>query len=431
MEANKKTKVTIETIDPTGDAADRFEADEFAGRVKQQLMQGRASWQKAREPGERVLPRSLRTGKLYTDYNSAYLSTVAEERGFRDVRWGTREQIEDQGGRIRDGEQGESLPGRTPTSEPRGLKVDMGGDSLKELYSDDYARRALIEARSTPVDPHTVYRVGFVGEDGTTDWSSAGSNKEEADRIAGDYLKSGRVPPDALPGASYSAVTKVYNAEQADGLPAPEHSRSEPLWKAHQRAEDIIRSAGVGVRHTDGDAVSYSVELDEIKIPKKERFASATDYYRTAIKQLGHAAAHPARMGHKDDARFAVPTGRGWGQNPDLASAREELRAEMAASMTCERIGLGYTPQATVRPELKTRALGWDHTELKEVASEAQKISDRLVAGGRDRAATREQNSPSPAGTGPAQSPRFTPSLPQPKVANPERLLQRSGGPTR
>ena len=297
MEANKKTKVTIETIDPTGDAADRFEAEEFAGRVKQHLMQGRASWQKAREPGERVLPRSLRTGKLYTDYNSAYLSTVAEERGFRDVRWGTREQIEDQGGRIRDGEQGESLPGRTPTSEPRGLKVDMGGDSLKELYSDDYARRALIEARSTPVDPHTVYRVGFVGEDGTTDWSSAGSNKEEADRIAGDYLKSGRVPPDALPGASYSAVTKVYNAEQTDGLPAPEHSRSEPLWKAHQRAEDIIRSAGVGVRHTDGDAVSYSVELDEIKIPKKERFASATDYYRTAIKQLGHAAAHPARMG--------------------------------------------------------------------------------------------------------------------------------------
>ena len=68
----------------------------------------------------------------------------------------------------------------------------------------------------------------------------------------------------------------------------------------------------------------------------------------------------------------------------------------MAASMTCERIGLGYTPQATVRPELKARALGWDHTELKEVASEAQKISDRLVAGARDRAATRENNSPSP-----------------------------------
>ena len=58
MEANKKTQLTIETIDPTGDAADRFEAEEFAGRVKQHLMQGRASWQKAREPGERG-PASL------------------------------------------------------------------------------------------------------------------------------------------------------------------------------------------------------------------------------------------------------------------------------------------------------------------------------------------------------------------------------------
>ena len=215
---------------------------------------------------------------------------MAEERGFRDVRWGTREQIEDQGGRIRDSEQGESLPGRTPTFEPRGLKVDMGGDSLKELYSDDYARRALIEARSTPVDPHTLYRVGFVGEDGTTDWSSAGSNKEEADRIAGDYLKSGRVPPDALPGPTYSAVTKVYNAEQADGLPALDRRTSEPLWKAHQRAEDILRSAGVGVRHTDGDAVSYSVELGRNQNPQEAAFR-----FRYRLLPHRHQATRPRR----------------------------------------------------------------------------------------------------------------------------------------
>ena len=549
MEGRQKLQAAIQTLDPTGDAADRVAADAFAGRVKEQLMQGRASWQKAREPGEQVLPRSLRTGQMYTGYNSVYLSTTAEERGFRDVCWGTREQIETMGGRIREDERPEVLTGVVETN-PRGLRIDMGGDSLTLRNSDDLARTALVEARSRPVEPKTVYRVGFVAKDGTAAWSSAGWNKEEADRLAGEYLKSGRVPSDALPGASYSAVTRVYNAEQADGLPPPEHSRSEPLWKAHQRAEDILRSAGTGVRHTDGGAVSYSVERDEIKIPKKERFASATDYYRTVIKQLCHAAVprqqrgalyravpdktqpgwrientnnpgeqlppyargrfrnildvnqalkqlnedlrrraqgfepvkyrvapvphreglyrvenaqdpsqpvHPYAQGvfrshaeaggaivslraheERERRRLATAPGAGVEKLPNfertralVTSAREELRAEMAASMTCERIGLGYKPQATVKPELKARALGSDNTELSQAASEAQKISDRLVAGGRDRAATREKNSPSPASPAPAQSPRFTPSLPQPKVAQPERTIQRSGGPSR
>ena len=195
MEVKHKTTVTIEAFDPAGDPEDRFEAEELIGRVTKQLMQGRTSWQKAREPGGRVLPRSLRTGLLYTDYNSVYLSTVAEERGFRDVRWGTRDQIEALGGRIRDGEQGEWLPGRTPTTEPRGLKVEMGGDSLTEVYSDDYSRRALIQARSSTVDPHTVYSVGFVGKDGNTaTWRATGSNKEEADGMARDYLNVGADP---------------------------------------------------------------------------------------------------------------------------------------------------------------------------------------------------------------------------------------------
>ena len=425
MQGKAKTQVTIAGLDPTGDAKDRFEAYEFAGRVAQQLMQGRASWQKAREPGEQVLPRSLRTGQLYTDYNSVYLSTVAEERGFRDVRWGTREQIEGMGGRIRDGEEGEWLPGRTPTTEPRGLKVEMGGDSLTEVYSDDYSRRALIEERSRPVDPHTVYRVGFVGKDGTTAWSAAGSNKEEADGIAQDYLKSGRIPSDALPGPSYSAATRVYNAEQAEGLPLPDHSRSAMAWKAHQRAEDILQASGVKVRHVTGDRAWYSQEQDEIAIPEKSRFASATDYYRTAVKQLAHAAAHRSRLGREVSDYLGDPS------IPNSAGPREDLRAEMAASMTCERIGLGYSPQPTHGPTVKASVLSREPRELIEMAHDSQKISDHLVAGGRERAASREKNFPSPAVSGPAPSPRLTPSLPQPGTPNPARILQRSGGPAR
>ena len=425
MEVKHKTGPTLTTIDPTGDADDRVEAYEFAGRVARQLMQGRASWQKAREPGEQALPRSLRTGQLYEGYNSVYLSTLAEARGFRDVRYGTREQIEGMGGRIREGEQGEWLPGRTPTTEPRGLKVEMGGDSLTEVYSDDYSRRALIEERSRAVDPHTVYRVGFVGKDGTTAWSAPGSNKEEVDGIAHDYLHSGRIPSDALPGPSYSAVTRVYNAEQADGLPAPAQSRPEPAWKPHQRAEDILQASGVKVRHVTGDRAWYSQERDEIAIPDKSRFASATEYYRTAVKQLAHAGAHPSRLGREVSDYLGDPS------IPNSAGPREDLRAEIAASMTCERIGLGYSRQETLGPTVKASVLSREPRELITMAHDSQKISDHLVAGGRDRAATREKHCPSPAPSGPVRSPRFTHSRPQPRVGNPERLLQRSGGPAR
>ena len=424
MQGRAKTQVTNAVLDPAGDAKDRFEAYEFAGRVAQQLMQGRASWQKSREPGEQGLPRSLRTGRLYNDYNSVYLSTVAEERGFRDVRWGTRDQIEALGGRIRDGEQGEWLPGRTPTTEPRGLRVEMGGDSLTEVYSGDYSRRALIAARSRPVDPRTVYSVGFVGKDGNTAWSSAGWNKEEADGIAGDYLKSGRIPPDAIPGPSYSAVTRVYNAEQADGLPAPEQSRPEPVWKAHRRAEDILQASGVRVRHVTGDRAWYSQERDEIAIPEKSRFASPTDYYRTAVKQLARAAAHPSRLGREVSDYLGDPS------IPNSAGPREDLRAEMAASTTCERIGLGYSPQASHGPTVKASVLSREPRMLIQLARDSQKISDDLVAGGRDRAAAREQQ-PSPGGGAPGRSAPIAPSLPPPQTARPERLLQRSGGPSR
>ena len=414
----------VGSVDWTGEWEARREEWEVAGQATEQMMRGRASWQKAREPGERVLPRSLRTGQLYTDYNSVYLSTVAEERGYRDVRWGTREQIEALGGRIRDGEQPQVLAGVVETN-PRGLRTDMAGDSLTLRHSDDLARTVLVEARSRPVDPHTVYSVGFVGKDGSTAWSAAGWNKEEADGIAGDYLKSGRIPPDALPGPSYSAVTKIYNAEQADGLPAPEHSRPEPSWKAHQRAEDILQASSVKVRNVTGDRAWYSQVRDEIAIPEKSRFASPTEYYRTAVKQLAHAAAHRSRLGREVSDYLGNPS------IPNSAGPREDLRAEVAASMTCERIGLGYTPQASHGPTVKASVLSREPRELIQLAHDSQKISNHLVAAGRERAAIREQNSPSPGRAGPARSPNLTPSLPQPQPKSPERLLQRSGGPSR
>ena len=51
----------------------------------------------------------------------------------------------------------------------------------------------------------------------------------------------------------------VFNAEQADGLPARPTPTAEPLWKVHQQAERVLADGGVPVRHVAGDRAFYNL----------------------------------------------------------------------------------------------------------------------------------------------------------------------------
>ncbi len=65
---------------------------------------------------------------------------------------------------------------------------------------------------------------------------------------------------------------------------------------------------------------------------EREQFATANGYYPTALHELGHATGHPARM-DRDTLKSGV------GNFGSTEYAREELRAEMSAMMTGERVG--------------------------------------------------------------------------------------------
>ena len=120
----------------------------------------------------------------------------------------------------------------------------------------------------------------------------------------------------------------VFNAEQADGLPAARPTpTAEPLWKVHQQAERVLEDSGVPVRHVAGDRAFYNLNRDEIVLPERGQFPSANHYYQTALHELGHSTGHPERMNRETliqgiEGGFGSPT-----------YAKEELRAEISAMM--------------------------------------------------------------------------------------------------
>ncbi len=76
----------------------------FAGKLKEQIEQGVAPWQKPWKPGEERLPNNIQTDKPYRGGNSIYLSVTQTAKGYSDNRWATYKQIKDMGGQVRKGE---------------------------------------------------------------------------------------------------------------------------------------------------------------------------------------------------------------------------------------------------------------------------------------------------------------------------------------
>ena len=89
---------------------------------------------------------------------------------------------------------------------------------------------------------------------------------------------------------------------------------------------------------------SYNLNRDEIVLPERVQFPSANHYYQTALHELGHSTGHPERMNR---ATLTEGMSEGFGSP---AYAKEELRAEISAMMTGERVGVGHDPRRGSSP---------------------------------------------------------------------------------
>ncbi len=335
----------------------------FAGKLKEQIAQGVAPWQKPWTPGECRLPENIQTKKPYRGGNSVYLSVTQTAKGYSDHRWATYKQIKEMGGQVRKGEKATQLL----------------------FYKFDAERK---EQQPGAVDKPAT--------------SPDGPAERERTR-----------PP-------MVRCYAVFNVEQADGLTLERRDDDRdnaPEWKAHQTAERIIQESGVPVRHERGDRAYYNLQTDRVTLPEREQFATANGYYQTALHELGHATGHPSRMN-----RDTLTTGVGNFGSTEYA--REELRAEMSAMMTGERVGVGHDGSrgaAYVAGWIK--ALEDDPKEIYKAAADAQKISDYLLRPIREREKTTEQEHGALADTySAARSPQISHApTPHPQAPQPER----------
>ena len=181
----------------------------------------------SREPGERVQPYNLKTGKSYRGGNATWLASVSEMRGYQDERWGTCRQIQDPGGQVRRGQKGASI-----------------------VYWQWEARRLARDGEGKPVlddKSQPVYEVAKL------EWPR-------------------------------SYMYTVFNAEQASGLSSRRLREPGHQWERNERVELLIRNCGARVEHTKQDRVFWMNR--ESLLERVQQGPKSREYSRAEISSM-------------------------------------------------------------------------------------------------------------------------------------------------
>ena len=316
---------------------------EFAAQLIEQIKKGTAPWQKPWKPGERIAPRSLSSERPYSGSNTVRLMAVAADKGYSDSRWATYGQIRAAGGQIRKGEHGTRILS-FKTHRRVAVKDENGASPSRTRTGSRYT--------------------------GTRNWPALSTR-----------------------------IYTVFNIEQARNVkpePKPEPGKA---WQAHKRAEsEVIQASGVPVKHVQGDRAYYSLGSDQVVLPEKSQFPSADHYYQTALHELGHASGHPDRL-NRDTLQQGLDDGFG-----SESYAREELRAEISAMMTGDRLGTGHDPsRGAAYVSSWVEVLDKNPQEIVNASAEAQRMSNYIISRTQER--QQEQGGKTQDGAVPGQQP--------------------------
>ncbi len=283
--------------------------EKVAENLIEQLQKGTAPWQRPWQPGEpgAFLPINPTSGKRYKGINAIHL--MSQDRD--DQRWMTYKQAAALGAQVRKGE--------------KGTQVQYWKFNEEQTVKDDTGR-PVVDGKGNPVKAMV-----------------------ELDR----------------PRVFFSMV---FNAEQIDGLPPLVREKQE--WNSIERAEKILSASGADIRHGGSDRAYYRTATDSIHLPDKGRFPDASNYYATALHELGHWTGHESRLARD----LAHPFG-------SEGYAKEELRAEIASMMLGDDLGIGHDPgQHAAYVNSWIKALQDDPREIFRAAADAERIQNLVLS---------------------------------------------------
>lgn len=171
---------------------------------------------------------------------------------------------------------------------------------------------------------------------------------------------------------------KVFNADQADGL--PERYRAVAETRTQHDAIEACENAISGYLvtgpslHTGDSAAYYQPSTDSVHMPDLDRFDQAEAYYAALFHELAHSTGHSSRL-----AREGVVEGHRFG---DALYSKEELIAEMGSAFIAGATGVAVVtlPNSAAYLASWIRVLRSDHKLLIKAAAAAQKAADLIMS---------------------------------------------------
>lgn len=175
--------------------------------------------------------------------------------------------------------------------------------------------------------------------------------------------------PEQVP---FARAYRVFNADQIEGLPEEYYIQPEPGrtfdTETDSRLDDWLMSRGADIRTSDEPSAYYHMKLDQIHLPRVERFYSPKGYYATALHELMHWTGHHTRLARLDEAG-EVKGRRDY--------AFEELVAELGACMAGVKLGVAPNfSQSAAYVESWAKVLKEDKRAIFRAAALAQAAAD-------------------------------------------------------
>lgn len=168
----------------------------------------------------------------------------------------------------------------------------------------------------------------------------------------------------------------VFNVEQCEGLRVQpvQPVQDEPDVKPIEACEQVVSEwqAKPAIRH-GGDRASYNKLQDCIRMPNRESFDNAEEYYSTLFHEMTHATGHPNRLN-----RSTLMDSEAFG---DANYSREELVAEMGAAFLAGYCGIENRAINNSAAYLRSwlDALKHDSRLVLVAASQAQRATDLIL----------------------------------------------------
>lgn len=185
--------------------------------------------------------------------------------------------------------------------------------------------------------------------------------------------RDGEIEIEKIPLLRYYRVFEINT--QCEGL---ESKRKNDVFDHNpiEEAERIVQSYpnAPKITHVSGEAY-YSPLEDRVNVPDKRDFERVEDYYSVLFHELTHSTGHSSRLNRKGITTLV--------NNPfgSETYSKEELVAEIGASMLCGVVGIDYLTidNSTAYIQGWLKALKNDKRLIISASQQAQKACDYIL----------------------------------------------------